>query len=172
MSLTDLRIFIKNIVYRDLKPSNVLISNLHYIRLEKEEILQHWHLGTMRSVICKLTDFGESRSHLIQTRTLVSSKVENLNRGSPAYMAPEILLSEKRPGFATMDDLKSVDLWALGMLMFVVANPSIAYPYQLQIERECNLFSSKDSREALENLLRAGILPEFPQKYDKMQVQF
>ncbi len=162
----------KNIVHRDLKPSNVLVSNQHYISLEQEVILQHWHLGTMRSVICKLTDFGESQSHVIQTRTLVSSIVENLNRGSPAYMAPEILLSEKRPGFATMEDLKSVDLWALGMLMFVVANPSIAYPYQHEIERECNIFSSKDSRKVLEDLLRAGNLPEFPQKYDKMQVQF
>lgn len=75
-----------------------------------------------------------------------------LDHGSLGYMAPEILLPDKRPLFATIQDLKAADMWALGMVMFVLANPSSRYPYSHEIEAAC--VSLMTSREALEELLR------------------
>ena len=50
----------KEVVHHDLKPSNVLISNHHYRNLvtmeERNKVFQD------RPIICKLCDFGESRS--------------------------------------------------------------------------------------------------------------
>ncbi len=136
----------KNIVHRDLKPANVLLSNQHYMNSSKEEILQLWPLGTIKPIICELAGLGESCLHLIQTRTLLSSKVKQLDRGSFAFMALEILLPGKRPSLA-MNDKQAADLCALGMLMFVLANQSSIYMYKLRIEHELQSFSTNDSRE-------------------------
>ena len=157
----------KGIVHRDLKPANILVSNQHYIDQPIEMVLRQWQDGQIVPLVCKLTDFGESRSHLIQTRTLVTSKVKELDRGSPAYMAPEILLPEKRPSFATIEDLKAADLWALGMVFFVLANPSCRYPYSDEIELAC--MSSMTSRDALEELIRKEHPPSTSQKYERLQ---
>ena len=50
----------KEVLHRDLKPSNVLISNHHYRNLvtmeECNKVFQD------KPIICKLCDFGESRS--------------------------------------------------------------------------------------------------------------
>ena len=59
----------KGIAHRDLKPANILISNQHYCTLsDNNEMLRQFEL---RPVACKLTDFGESRSLLVQTQTCV-----------------------------------------------------------------------------------------------------
>ncbi len=51
-------------------------------------------------------------------------------------MAPEILLPDLRPSEATISDLKAVDIWALGMVLFVTVNPSISHPYCSEIKEE------------------------------------
>ena len=48
----------QRIAHRDLKPANVLVINSHYSSLAMED------MGTVfqdRPIICKLTDYGESR---------------------------------------------------------------------------------------------------------------
>ena len=57
-----------------------------------------------RPVACKLTDFGESRSLLIQTQTVLASKTNNVTRGTVVYMAPDILLKETAVYTASIDD--------------------------------------------------------------------
>ena len=56
----------KEVVHRDLKPANVLISNQHYRNLviteERNKVFQD------KPIICKLCDFGESRSMFKQTK--------------------------------------------------------------------------------------------------------
>jgi len=54
-----------NIVHRDLKP-----ANCHYVNKTKDEALNHW-VKDDKPVVCKLTDFGESRSNIIQTMTVI-----------------------------------------------------------------------------------------------------
>ena len=56
-------------------------------------------MWSKRLVICKITDFGESRSELIQTQSLnMTAQTPNINRGTPAFMAPEIFLPERARG--------------------------------------------------------------------------
>ena len=79
-----------------------------------------------KPVICKLTDFGESRGEAVQTATLRHQATANVYRGSPAYMAPEILKASSN-FMASAKDLKLVDIWALGMVFFVILNPDLEY---------------------------------------------
>jgi serine/threonine protein kinase len=51
----------KEIAHRDLKAKNILVSNQHYCHIADEEKKM---LFSERPVICKLADFGESRSQL------------------------------------------------------------------------------------------------------------
>ena len=47
----------KDIVHRDVKPANILVSNQHYNSIpDKEEFQKVWE---SRPIICKVTDFGE-----------------------------------------------------------------------------------------------------------------
>jgi len=55
----------QDVTHRDLKPGNVLDSNGHYSGEENRE--QALNVFKITPIVCKLTDFGESRSQLIQT---------------------------------------------------------------------------------------------------------
>ena len=76
------------IYHRDLKTSNVLVSNTHYCHIEDEEELAQ--AFNREPIICKLADFGESRSDEIQTHLMANNRTENGNRGTPSFMALEI----------------------------------------------------------------------------------
>ena len=69
----------KDIKHHDLKPSNVLVSNSHCSCLNGVEFAKFWESGSERDINCKLTDFRESRSQLIQTQTLLSARVADIN---------------------------------------------------------------------------------------------
>ena len=86
----------------DLKPSNVLVSNRHYC---KKDISADQLPSVFADcpVVCKLADFGESRSTLLQTASIIHAKTMNIERGTKPYMAPEIIL-EGKLNYATMDD--------------------------------------------------------------------
>eukprot|EP00112_Aurelia_sp_Birch-Aquarium-sp1_P014211 Seg3053.2 transcript_id=Seg3053.2/GoldUCD/mRNA.D3Y31 product="Serine/threonine-protein kinase 33" protein_id=Seg3053.2/GoldUCD/D3Y31 len=158
----------KDIVHRDLKPSNILVGNMHNWDLDNGSFIERWQRMD-EPIVCKLTDFGESRSRLIQTQTLLSSKVTFLDRGSPAFMSPHIILPELRPREASLDDLKAADIWAFGMVMFVLTNPCLSYPYQQQMAEEIDVKPFMSSREVLENFLREKVEPRSSTKYEIQQ---
>ena len=58
----------QGIAHRDLKPANVLMSNNHYSKLHDNEELHEVFMA--EPIVCKLTDFGESRSLATQTSTI------------------------------------------------------------------------------------------------------
>ena len=120
----------QGIAHRDMKTANILVSNQHYISLStvSEEFEQMYY---ERPIACKLTDFGESRSLLIQTQAVLSSKTSTVDRGTVVYMAPELLVKEELIQNASVADLILADLWALGMIIFTILNPS-RYRYVLQ----------------------------------------
>eukprot|EP00794_Sanderia_malayensis_P020952 gene20952-23002_t len=99
----------------------------------KSKYIQRWQ-NEDPPLLCKLTDFGEGRSLLIQTNSMLASKVKHVDRGTPAFMSPELLIPTLRPADATMQDLMEADIWALGVIRYVLANPDIAYPYYAAIE--------------------------------------
>ena len=43
-------------------------------------------------------------------------------RGTSVYMAPEILIKSRRLDAASFENLKKVDVWAFGMVMFNLVN--------------------------------------------------
>ena len=74
----------KDIVHRDLKTANVLVSNQHYSNMTREEDFSK----TLQEnpIMCKVTDFGESRSRLVQTALVVHSRTQRLNQGTPVFL--------------------------------------------------------------------------------------
>ena len=75
---------------------------------------------------CKLTDFGESCSSLIKTQSFRVTNTRNLDRGKPAFMAPEITLPElvKLQKSGSIEFLKKVDIWAVGLVFYNLVNPT------------------------------------------------
>ena len=118
------------IVHQDIKPANVLVSNQNYCSLEDRQELEH--VFQARPIICKLADFGESQSTINQTSNVCRMVPSNIVIGTPAYHAPELF----RPNGSklSLEDLKAVDVWALGMLLFVIINPDLKYPSQFDLE--------------------------------------
>ena len=70
-------------VHRDIKPGNILVTNTHYAHETK-------YLASFfkkRPVMCKHTDFGEGRSEMAQTKTLLPNKTKLSERVTCAFMA-------------------------------------------------------------------------------------
>ena len=127
------------IAHRDLKTANILVGNQHYISLstDSEEFEQMFR---ERPIACKLTDFGESRSLLIQTQAVLSSKTTTVDRGTIVFMAPELLVKENA----------SLDLWNLGMIFFTMLNPNLKTPYVIKVRSE-----GVTSQEQLKKFIRS-----------------
>ena len=73
--------------HRDLKPSNILISNQHYAditdNIEREKAMKD------KPIIGKIADFGESRSRLLCSMTLLKSQTRQLQRGTFFLESPD-----------------------------------------------------------------------------------
>ncbi|PIK41029.1 hypothetical protein BSL78_22102 [Apostichopus japonicus] len=65
------------VTHRDMKPGNVLVSNLHYADKLGQTFVEHFQ---KEPIVCRLTDFGESRSNMLQTNTILQSKTSNIER--------------------------------------------------------------------------------------------
>ena len=68
-----------NIAHRDLKPANILVSNRHYHHLSDQEKIKQ--IISIKPLVCKLADFGESRSTDIQTQNILKSRTNRVDRG-------------------------------------------------------------------------------------------
>lgn len=162
----------KNIVHRDLKPGNVLVSNKHYLQpgIDQEQFKD---LFCTDPVICKLTDFGESRSHLLQTHAIIHAQTANMERGTKPFMAPEIVCENRKPNHVTLEDMKAIDVWALGMTLFNVVNPDLDYPYEIELKSSCLPSDPDLARSRFQRLLQEKmeneIKPESSRKYHRLQ---
>ena len=120
-----------NIVHRDIKPQNVLVSNC-----------------TDRKLVAKLCDFGEARSNLIKTQTLITTGLSK--RGTMIYNGPEQFLNLTRDH----SSLKQSDIWSLGALLYCLANPSMKGPWISE------LAEITQYEEGLKQLMMERKLPE------------
>ena len=145
------------IAHRDLKPGNTLVCNQHY---DKDDLEISY---AKCPIVCKLADFGLSRSLDIQTCSFLETKTESTCRGTPVYMAPELQLEELK--IANQEDLEKADIWSLGLLVYSMINPNVSNPYRSEFERAGIPFSEK----AMKDFLRGKQLPSHDDKYDSIR---
>lgn len=128
-------------------------------------------MGTVfrdRPIICKLTDFGESRSQYAQAHmSMLWSRTSRVDRGMVAYMSPEILLPERTSGPLSMVDLMCADVWALGMVFFNLVNPSQQYPYLAEVQKAKVTQRNDDIKMFVSELDRKQAKPVMDSKYQK-----
>jgi serine/threonine protein kinase len=149
----------KQIAHRDLKLDNILVSNLHY--LADIDISFWW---SVKLVIAKFTDFGEARSDFLQTNSIIRTSTANVDRGTLPYMAPEILLGSSRS--ADIEALKTIDIWAYGLILFHLINPNVKYPFAIEINEARRDVSPHDT---LKKCHLARHLPQYDEKYCDMK---
>lgn len=83
-------------------------------------------------------------------------------RGTTVYMAPEILVETSRLKSACFEDLKKIDIWAFGMVIFNLTNPDLTCPYQLDLVDD-----ELEVQDQVQDFLLRGILPSDSPKYKK-----
>ncbi|PIK47545.1 hypothetical protein BSL78_15597 [Apostichopus japonicus] len=154
----------QNVVHRDIKPGNILVSNQHFQNnaLNEDDKRKLWTTDPCR---IKLTDFGESWGNICQTSNLAKTHTVNIYKGTTAFMAPEIVSSTKRPEELSVEQLKMTDVWSLGMLFFCLLNPDCKVPYLKESSQE-------DKRKWVEYISEKtanGILPEGSMKYEHIR---
>ena len=99
---------IRDTVHRDIKPTNVLVSNSHYKSYKHEELKM---VFGKKPDVCKLGDLGEARSMYRQTNDLTGKNCTTaVHRGSLAFMVPELIIEELSMASAGIDKLKTVDV--------------------------------------------------------------
>lgn len=107
-----------DIVHRDLKPENLLLSPVAQPRSAGEA-----HPPSSdgeesgREYTLKITDFGMARTLADGAASLAATQC-----GSPAFMAPEVLLLRRRPegagGLAGGGYDEKADLWSVGCVLY------------------------------------------------------
>ena len=132
------------LAHRDLKPANVLVSNQHYCYMTGQTDIEK--AIAISPLVCKLTDFGESRSWEVHTNTILTSKTSRINRGAPGFMAPELLIKHLSSGKASVLFLQKADLWSFGMIVFCIVNPGLKHPYSNlgKYSEYCSLLRKND----------------------------
>ncbi|KAJ8018471.1 putative serine/threonine-protein kinase gdt9 [Holothuria leucospilota] len=155
----------QDVAHRDLKPDNVLVCNRHYSELSEDERCKYW---MSNPIVAKLTDFGESRATLVQTNTFLHSVTANVFRGTPVFMAPEVLQHDGRDKM-DINDMKSTDIWSYSMILFMLMNPDLKYPYQLEIADAMESGPSKPARDILCTIFAAQKLPRNSNKYQQLR---
>jgi len=79
-----------------------------YWSKENRSLNYCWEKGPPTTWKCKLVDFGESRADMIQTATVCSTQTTNIDKGTPVYMAPELLSTVDTS--SSLEQLKACDL--------------------------------------------------------------
>ena len=96
------------IAHRDLKPANILASYKHYANITDAAELNMANLKTTQYNVN--SDFGESRSLIHQTRTVLATQTKHRQRSMLIFMAPEQLPGKCHIKRTKQEDLTKVDI--------------------------------------------------------------
>ncbi|XP_064622347.1 uncharacterized protein LOC135484643 [Lineus longissimus] len=83
-------------------------------------------------------------------------------------MAPEILVEELRGTNASLEDLKKMDIWAMGMTLYTLINPDQPYPFSLESKEE-NMRGQDLYKNLVASKLRVGHRPRPSPKFEFLQ---
>jgi len=95
----------------------------------------------------------------------MASKTNNIDRGTVVYMAPELFVKEMLLSGASISDLFLADVWALGMICFLMINPSLKYPFVTEVKSEGNISNQDQLKSFLSPLLQQKKHPLADEKY-------
>ena len=124
----------------DLKPADVLVSNSHYKSYKHEELEMAFY---KKPINCKFGDLGEAKSVYTQTNALTGKNfTTTVHRESLAFMVPEIIIEELLIASAGIDELKTVNVWAVSLTFFTILNPDQSYPFQHDLKNIPNKVTS------------------------------
>ena len=93
----------------------------------------------------------------------IHSRTRNLEKSTLPYMAPELILNNLAG--ASVEDLKSIDVWAPGMTLFVLLNSDLQGPYLIE-HREKALMPY---RKVIEGKMPGREIPRMSEKYHRKQ---
>ena len=87
---------------------------------------------------------------MAQTKTLLSNKTKLVERGTSAFMVPEISVDVLKLTSVGTEQLKSIDNWTLIMTIFVILNPDREHPFFLDFQND----REKGVPDSANNLLK------------------
>ena len=86
-------------------------------------------------------------------------------------MAPEIVVESQKLASATLENMKAIDVWALGMTLFSILNPDTSFPFE--IELKSTFPTTSDGPAKFQSLLRdkmeRKLKPSCSRKYHRLQ---
>ncbi|KAL9977345.1 hypothetical protein ACROYT_G014737 [Oculina patagonica] len=84
-------------------------------------------------------------------------------------MAPEIVCENRKPTHVTLEDMKAIAIWALGMTLFNVINPDLHFPYEIEFKASSPPPDPDLARSRFQRLLQEKMenetKPESSKKY-------
>ena len=86
--------------------------------------------------------------------TVCNTRTRFVNRGSPAFMAPEMQIETQVIDSARIGDMKKIDIWALTLTLFLIINPDLSYPCEYDVKELQNKCAGKTFFIATEQQLR------------------
>ena len=153
-------------MHRDIKPASILVSNKHYCSIkDSAEIAKAFQ---NEGIISKLADFGESRSKLNQTAMMQHARTTHLERGTFVYNPPEFVIANHGAASFSLVELKRADVWSLGMVMFVLVNPDLEFPYASELS-DLNVIDTSQAKEAIKSLMNIKKKPVHSEKYSVLR---
>ena len=105
------------------------MTNQHYAQKEESAIQKEYQACP---IVCKVADFGLSRSLDAQTQTVLHTRTDHIYRGTAVYRAPEIQTGALTT--ANQSDLMKMDIWSLDILAHAMMNPNLSI-HNLQSSR-------------------------------------
>ena len=135
--------------------------------MNSSEVEQAW---LQEGIVCKLADFGESHSKCDQTATFYHTCTTNLKRGTLVFNPPEALDGKHKLASCSLDQLKQGDIWSLVMLLFVLLNPELEFPYSQELEEE-EIYESSEARISLRKLMDRKEKPAHSNVHKSLRVE-